>query len=134
MLSRRGGGSRFYSLGYICLESSKNFIGITEAVARSCSVEKVFLEISKNTFSYKSPSVATSGITYNLMVISIFFCKKFRKEFCKISKKTFSYRTPLGKQSSNMICFAKNVWNKVFSFRQNILYQMIQRVELFHYM
>ena len=93
VLSRRGGGSRFYSLGYICLESSKNFIGITEAVARSCSVEKVFLEISKNTFSYKSPSVATSGITYNLMVISIFFCKKFRKEFCKISKKTFSYRT-----------------------------------------
>ena len=94
VLSRSGGGSRFYSLEYICLESSKNFIGITEAVGRRCSVEKVFLEISKNTFSYRTPSVATSGITHNLMIISIFFCTKFRKEFCKIFKKTFSYRTP----------------------------------------
>ena len=48
MLSRSGGGSRFYSSGYICLESSKNFIGITEAVPQKCSVEKVFLEILQN--------------------------------------------------------------------------------------
>ena len=47
-LSRSGGGSRFYSSGYICLESSKNFIGITEAVPQKCSVEKVFLEILQN--------------------------------------------------------------------------------------
>ena len=94
VLSRSGSRSRFYSSGYICLESSKNFIGITEAVARRCSVEKVFLEISKNTFSYRTPLVATSGKTHNLMIISIFFCKKFCKEFCKISKKTFSYIAP----------------------------------------
>ena len=93
VLSRSGGVSRFYSLGYICLGSSKNFIGITEAVARRCSVEKVFLEISKNTFSYRTPLVATSGKTHNLM-ISIFFCKKFCKEFCNTSKKTFSYIAP----------------------------------------
>ena len=94
VLSRGGSGLQFYSLGYICLESGKNFIGITQAVTQMCSLEKVFLEISKNTFCYRTPFVATSGITHNLMIISIFFCKKFLKEFCKISKKTF-YRTPL---------------------------------------
>ena len=36
VLSRSGGGSRCYSLGYICLESSKNFVGITEADTRRC--------------------------------------------------------------------------------------------------
>ena len=36
------------SSGYICLESSKNFIRITEAVAQMCFVEKVFLEILQN--------------------------------------------------------------------------------------
>ena len=34
--------------GYICLEPSNNFVGITEAVARRCSVEKMFLEILRN--------------------------------------------------------------------------------------
>ena len=48
VLSKSGGGSRFYSSGYIYLESSNNLIGITEAVARRCSVEKVFLEILRN--------------------------------------------------------------------------------------
>ena len=33
---------------YICLESSNSLIGITEAVTRRCSVEKVFLEILRN--------------------------------------------------------------------------------------
>ena len=97
VLSRSGSGLRFYSSGYICLESSKSYIGITEAFPRRCSVEKVlleFCEISKNTFSYRTPSVATSGITHDLMISSIIFCKKFRDEFCKISKKTFSYRAP----------------------------------------
>ena len=48
VLSRSGGSSRFYSSGYICLESSKNFIRITEAVTQMCFVEKVFLEILQN--------------------------------------------------------------------------------------
>ena len=42
VLSRSGGIWRFYSSGYICLESSNNYIGIAEAVARRSSVEKVF--------------------------------------------------------------------------------------------
>ena len=48
VLSRSGDGSRFYSSGHICLEPSNNFNRITEAVARRCSEEKVFLEILRN--------------------------------------------------------------------------------------
>ena len=39
---------RGFILRVICLEPSNNFVGITEAVARRCSVEKMFLEILRN--------------------------------------------------------------------------------------
>ena len=118
VLSRSGGSLRFYSLGYICLESSKNFIGITEAVTRRCSVEKVFLEISKNTFSYRTPLVAISGITHNLMIISIFICKKFPRSFAKFLRKHFlteHLRWLLLDITHNLmisisICFCNQTW------------------------
>ena len=59
-LSRSGGGSRFYSSGYICLESSKNFIGIIEAVARRCSRGKGVLRNFEKFL--RTPPVAASRI------------------------------------------------------------------------
>ena len=96
MLSRSGVGSQLYSLGYICLESSKNFVGIREAVTLRCYVEKVFLEISKNTFSYRTSLVAISGITHNLKLVSAIFYQIFifspndSQMFFISSKKLFS--------------------------------------------
>ena len=71
--------------------------GITEAVARKCSVKKVFLEISQN--SQENTCVRVSF--FNKVAGAYSFIKKetlaqvFSCEFCEISKKTFSYRTPL---------------------------------------
>ena len=39
---------------------------LLEAVTRRCSVKKVFLEISKNTYSYRTPAVAAS-ILFRIM-------------------------------------------------------------------
>ena len=47
-----------------------------------------FCKISKNTFSYRTPSLTTSGITHNLMITSILFCKKFCN-FAKFLRKYF---------------------------------------------
>ena len=60
VLSRSGGSSRFYSSGYICLESSKNFIGIIEAVARRCSRGKGVLRNFEKFL--RTPPVAASRI------------------------------------------------------------------------
>ena len=69
----------------------------TGAVARSCSVKKVFLEISKNSqgntcarvsFLIKLPE--TCNLIKKEALAQVFSCK-----FCKISKNIFSYRTPL---------------------------------------
>ena len=63
-----------------------------EAVAQTCSLKKLFLEISQN--SQKNTSARVSILIKNLIKIEtlahVFFC-----EFCEISKNTFSYRTPL---------------------------------------
>ena len=53
-----------------------------EAVARRCSVKKVFLEISQN-------SQEGCNFIKKKTLTQVFSC-----EFCKISKNTFSYRTP----------------------------------------
>ena len=44
--------------------TSKDQPANTEAVAQRCSVKKVFLEISKNTFSYRTPLVPASAKKY----------------------------------------------------------------------
>ena len=53
----------------------------TDAVARRCSVKKVFLEISQNSQENICTRVS--------VLIKVFSC-----EFCEISKNTFSNRTP----------------------------------------
>ena len=58
---------------------------MTEAVVQTCSVKKVFLEISQNSL-------------------------KDTCEFCEISKNTFSYRIPLVAASEMRIMF--NVKNR----------------------
>ena len=55
-----------------------------EAVARRCSVKKVFLEISQNSLEKTSARVSF------LIKLKVFFC-----EFCEISKNTFFHRTLL---------------------------------------
>ena len=97
VLSRSEGSSRFILWGIFVLSQAKILSELQKqshggVLQKRCSYK--FCEISKNTFSYRTLSVATSGITHNLMITSIFFCQKFRNEFCKISKKRFSYRTP----------------------------------------
>ena len=70
----------------------------TEAVARRCSVKKVFLEISQN--SQENTCGRVSFLIKLFFNKAFFFIKKktlaqvFSCEFCKISKNTFSYRTP----------------------------------------
>ena len=59
-----------------------------EAVAQTCSVKKVFLEISQNLVKLCRPQ-ACSFIKKETLA-QVFSC-----EFCEISKNTFSYRTPL---------------------------------------
>ena len=56
----------------------------SEAVVSRCSVEKMFLEISKN---LQENTCARDSFLIKLT-------KGFSCEFCKISKNTFIYRTP----------------------------------------
>ena len=59
----------------------------TEAVLWRCSVEKVFLEISKN--SQKNTCARLSFLIKLQALAQVFFC-----EFCEISENTFFNRTP----------------------------------------
>ena len=61
-------------------------IVVLEAVARRCSVKKVFLKISQN--SQENTCARASFLIKSLA--QVFSC-----EFCEISKNTFSYRRPL---------------------------------------
>ena len=69
----------------------------SEAVARKCSVKKVFLEVSQNS---QENTCARVSFLINLQTSACNFIKKetlaqvFSCEFCEISNKTFSYRTP----------------------------------------
>ena len=58
----------------------------SEAVARRCSVKKVFLEISQNSQGHK---VAGLRPLKKEILAQVFSC-----EFYEIIKHTFSYRTP----------------------------------------
>ena len=69
-----------------------------EAVARKCSVKKVFLEISQNS---QENSCARVSFLIKLHTSACNFIKKetlsqvFSCEFGEISKNIFCYRTPL---------------------------------------
>ena len=63
------------------------FFGKLGAVARRCSVEKVFLEISQNL--QENTCARVCNIIKQEILAQVFSC-----EFCGISKNTFSYRTP----------------------------------------
>ena len=60
-----------------------------EAVARRCSVKKVFLKISQNSQENTCTRVFFSKVEESL-------AQAFSCEFCKILKSNFFYRTPLG--------------------------------------
>ena len=69
----------------------------SEVVARSCSVKKVFLEISQNS---REKTCARFSFSIKLQALARNFIKKetlaqiFSYEFCEISKNAFSHRTP----------------------------------------
>ena len=76
---------------FICLFSYK---GISEAVARSCSVKKVFLEISQNSWENAcARAYFLIKLQANLQLQET-LAQTFSCEVCKISKNTPSYRTP----------------------------------------
>ena len=71
---------------------------IIEAVARRCSVKKVFLKVTQNSkentcarvfFFDKVASLRPATLLKTETLAQVFSC-----EFCQISKNTFSYRTP----------------------------------------
>ena len=70
---------------------------IAEAVARTCSVKHLFLEMSQNS---QENTCAKVSFLIKLQASVCSFVKRetlaqvFSCEFCKISKNTFSYRTP----------------------------------------
>ena len=59
---------------------------VSEAVVRSCSVKKAFLEISQNS---QESACARVSFLKNETLAQVFSC-----EFCKIFKNFLSYRTP----------------------------------------
>ena len=67
---------------------------MTEAVAQTCSVKKVFLEISQNsqenTCARVSFLIKLQALGKKETLAQVFSCA-----FCEISKNTFFYGTPL---------------------------------------
>ena len=63
-----------------------------EAVARRCSVKKVFLEISQNS---QENTFARVSFLIKLTFLIKTLAQVFSFEFCEISKNTFFHRTPL---------------------------------------
>ena len=82
------------------------FMNSTEAVAQRCSVKKLFLEISQN--SYQNTCVRISFLI-KLQASTCNFIKKeslaqvFPCEFCEIFKNTYFYITPLVAASDSSI-------------------------------
>ena len=72
----------------------------TDAVARRCSVKKVFLEISQN-----SQGSICTRVSVLIKLQASGLQQVFSCEFCEISKNTFSNRTPLVAASANTILF-----------------------------
>ena len=70
-----------------------------------------FCEISKKTFSFRTLSVATFGITHNLIITNIFFCKKFlRKGFLTEHLRWLLLDITYNLIISISICFCNQTW------------------------
>ena len=101
---------------------------LLEAVAQSCSVKKVFLEISQNS-QEKVSFFATCNFIKKETLVQVFSC-----ELCKISKNTFLKRTALVAASVLSLCSSINhfqmflwtfrVW--WFTFRAQLLLELLQ--------
>ena len=69
------------------IENTLGFHGAEEAVVQSCSVKKVFLEISQNS---KKSTCARVSFSIKLQASGL----RFSCEFCKIFKNTFFQGIP----------------------------------------
>ena len=65
----------------------------TKAVVQSCSVNKLFLEISQN--SQENTCARVSGLRPATLLKMGLLMRVFSCEFCEISKNTFLHKTPL---------------------------------------
>ena len=70
----------------ILLGRNENIKEHSEAVARRCSIKKLFLETSQNS---QEKNCARVSFLKKETLAQVFSC-----EFCEISENTFSYRTP----------------------------------------
>ena len=82
------------------------FLNSTEAVGQRCSLKKLFIEISPN--SYQNTCARVSFFIKLQASICNFIKKEtsaqvFLFEFCKIFKNTYFYRTPLVAASDSSI-------------------------------
>ena len=65
-----------------------------EAVAQTCSVKKVFLEISQNSQENTSARVSLLNKVADRNFIKNSLAQVFSCEFCEISKTIYFYKTP----------------------------------------
>ena len=103
------------------------FMNSTEAVAQRCSLKKLLLEISQN--SYENTRVIVSFLI-KLQASTCNFIKKetlaqvFPCEFCKIFKNAYFYRTPLmaASDSSIKLQFSSQEFKfkAIFTFTKNV--------------
>ena len=81
------------SFDHVCYDQPEAYLGLCEeAVAQTCSVKKVFLEISQNS---QENTCAAVSFLIKLEAACNFIKKEtlaqvFSIEFCKICKNTFS--------------------------------------------
>ena len=88
---------------FIGKRSFRNFVVYKEAVARRCSVKKVFLEILQS--SQESNCARVCNFIKKEALTEVFSCK-----FCKISKSTLPYRTRPVADSDDIIVFCCKIF------------------------
>ena len=88
----------------------------TEAVARRCSIEKVFLDILQNLQENTCARVSFFNKACNFIeretLAQVFPC-----EFCKISKSTFCYRAP--SVAASVFNYIKKRFQQLLTFENN---------------
>ena len=86
-------------------------VPLLEAVARRCSVKRVFLEILQK---FTGKHCARVSFLIKLQASACNFIKKetltqvFSCKFCKISKKTFGYRAPPVAASTTQVLYCES--------------------------
>ena len=104
------------SLIYVVVKS-REVLEKSEAVVQSCSVKKVFLEVSQNS---QENTCARVSFLCNFIIETL--AQVFSSERCEISKNTFSYECFLQSTlvaafenwESGFSSFAKIFWKDVF--------------------